>query len=367
MRIGRIFGIDIVIHVSWVFVFALVAWSLSSGIGPLNLQSLPVSLRVAIGILTAILFFTSVLIHELAHSVVARSRGIPIKGITLFIFGGVSMFEGEARTAPIEAWVSAVGPLTSIALGVVFYVLARAASAISAGSISTGIAAALLYLAAVNVLLAVFNLLPAFPLDGGRVLHALIWRISGDRLRATRVTVVIGRVFAAGMIVWGILDSLFEGIGGGLWLTLIGWFILQAGNVEGLQAEITAVLRGRKAADVAAIPPATVLADESAAAALRKLLGVEADALPVFVGERFIGMISLNALAALPSEELPKTYVTAVMTRAEDLETIAPGTDAMEALRTLARSKRSALPVIDTDGRFCGFFSRDALVRLIPH
>ncbi|MGH7683843.1 MAG: site-2 protease family protein, partial [Vulcanimicrobiaceae bacterium] len=178
MRIGRIFGIEITVHVTWLFVFALVAWSLSSGFGPFFQLHLSEPERIGLAVFSALLFFLSVLIHELAHSLLARSRGIAVRGIMLFIFGGVSQFEEEARSAPVAGWVSAIGPLTSLALAAVFFGLSKLFGQ------STPFQTAFYYLSVVNLSLAVFNLVPAFPLDGGRVLQALVWRATGDQYRA---------------------------------------------------------------------------------------------------------------------------------------------------------------------------------------
>ncbi|MGH7330825.1 MAG: site-2 protease family protein, partial [Polyangiaceae bacterium] len=189
MKLGRIFGIEITVHVTWLFVFALFAWSLSSGFGPFVQLRVSEGARIALAIFTTLLFFMSVLIHELAHSLLARSRGIHVRGIMLFIFGGVSQFEEEASSAPIAAWVSAIGPLTSLALAAVFYGLMRVFGV-------TPLGVAFAYLSFANLLLAIFNLIPAYPLDGGRVLQALVWRATGDQYRATRSAVIVGRVFA---------------------------------------------------------------------------------------------------------------------------------------------------------------------------
>ena len=171
MRVGKIFGIDIIVNLSWIFIFAFVAWALVD-VGPFRLINVTPFQRITLGIITAVCFFASVLIHELAHSLVARKRGIPISRITLFIFGGVSSLESEPASAPVEAWIAFVGPLTSLLLGVLFY----GASQLAGPHTPVGTAAG--YLGVANLWLGVFNLLPAYPLDGGRVLHALALQTS---------------------------------------------------------------------------------------------------------------------------------------------------------------------------------------------
>ena len=194
MKLGRIFGIEITVHVTSLFMFAFVAWSLSGDFGPFVQFRISQNERIGLAIFSAFLFLLSLLIHELAHSVLARSRGIRVRGITLFIFGGVSQFESEPNSATISAWVAAIGPATSLALAALFLGLEHVFT------LGTPIGRAFGYLSYVNLGLAIFNLVPAFPLDGGRVLQALVWRATGDQYRATRSAMAVGQVFAWLMI-----------------------------------------------------------------------------------------------------------------------------------------------------------------------
>jgi Zn-dependent protease/CBS domain-containing protein len=358
MRLGRIFGIEITVHVTWLFVFALVAWSLSSELSPFFHLHLSDPERIGLAVFSALLFFVSVLIHELAHSLLARSRGITVRGITLFILGGVSQFEDEARTAPVAAWVSAIGPLTSLALAAIFFGLSKLLGA------GTPFQTAFYYLSVVNVFLAVFNLVPAYPLDGGRVLQALVWRLTGDRYRATRSAVIVGRIFAWLMIAFGITATLFGSVMDGLWMTFIGWFLLQAGAAEGLQAEVKHALGGHSVGELAT-QGTPVPADMTADVALQMMLRTGSRALPVMLGDSLLGIVALDDIGKVAPDELPRTYVTAIMTRESDLKSVTPETPATEALQLLARSGHDQMPVINRNGQLMGFITQESILRWV--
>lgn len=337
--------------------FALVAWSLSSDLGPLGHLEVSDAQRIVLAIFTALLFFTSVLIHELAHSLVARSRGIPVRGIMLFIFGGVSQFEEEAHDAPVAAWIAAVGPLASLVLGALFYGLTVAFG------YGTPLGTAFGYLSFANVALAVFNIVPAYPLDGGRVLQALVWKATGDRYRATRAAVIVGRVFAWLMIAAGIAQTLAGSLGG-LWITFIGWFLLQAGNAEGVQAELQQALGGHTVGElVTAGTP--VAADVTADAALQTMLRTGMRALPVMLGDSLLGIVSLEDIGKVAPDDLPRTYVTAIMSRESDLTTVPPEMPAVEAMQILAKGGRDQLPVVAAGGRLMGFITQESILRWV--
>jgi Zn-dependent protease/CBS domain-containing protein len=356
VRIGSLFGIDITVHVSWIFVFALVAWALSNPLGPLNVGSAPPTVRALLAVAGSLLFFASVLAHELAHSLLARKRGIPVRGITLFVFGGVSLFEREADDAPGEAWISGIGPLTSLVLAVLFMGLA--------GVLPAGPGAALArYLSAANFMLAAFNVLPAYPLDGGRVLHALIWRATGSRARASAIAASVGGAIAALLIVAGCFIALLADFAGGLWITFIGWFLLQAGNAERSGAALTRALRGHTAAELATPPELQVGADASARRALAVMGEGHVGVLPVRLGDRIIGILELDELACRPDDELDATPVTALMKRADALTVIPATTSAGDALTTLARAHTNALGLAASGGELVGVFTSDSVMR----
>ena len=357
MRIASVFGIEISITLSWIFVFAFVAWSLAEPSGPLHRTDLGVGARIILGVIGSVLFFASVLVHELAHSLVARARGIGVRGITLFIFGGVSQFEDEVGDAPGEAWISAVGPLTSLVVGAAFFGCAQALGP------SSTVGVLFAYLAYVNVLLAIFNLIPAYPLDGGRVLHSLLWRISGSRERATSITVIVGRILAGAIIAFGIFEALAYNVGAGLWTTLIGWFLLQAGSAEQSRIAMSRAMRGRSAGELAVSPAFAVSADARASEALEAFRRTRLRALPVILGDRVLGLISYDTVSRLPDDELKGNYVTGLMTHVEDLDEIPSATSADDAIKRLAQSDSHAVALMSPHGIAVGVVTPESVMR----
>jgi Zn-dependent protease len=223
LRIGKIFGIDIYIHISWLIIIVLLTWSLAVGWFPVLYHGFSAITYWILGFIAAILLFVSVLLHELAHSVVARARGLPVKNITLYIFGGVSNIEREPGSPGIEFQIAVVGPLTSLLIGalalVLFYLLGQNTSALGA---------ILWYLGIANILLGIFNLIPGFPLDGGRVLRSIVWKIDGNLRRATRIVTVVGQIIAYLFILVGIWLFFAGYFIDGLWFGFIGWFLLSS-------------------------------------------------------------------------------------------------------------------------------------------
>ena len=361
MRIGKLFGIDIVINLSWLFIFAFVAWSLAD-VGPFRLMDVTPAQRITLGIITSLLFFASVLAHELAHSLVARRRGIPISRITLFIFGGVSNLEGEPSTAPVEAWIAFVGPLTSIVLGGLFMVASLAFGHATPLGEATG------YLSWANFVLGVFNLLPAFPLDGGRVLHALVWRWTGSRLRATQIAANVGRILAIALVGYGAFRMLYDAgsLSWGLWLIFIGWFLLQAGGAEQMQAEMVSALQGLTARDIAVPPPEAIPADATADVALQTMMRTGNRALPVMLGDQLLGIITMGDFVKLTDRGPADAYVTSLMTRATDLKSALPSASAVEVVQMLSRSGVAQIPVIDEAGTLVGFVTRESVLKRLP-
>ena len=356
MRVARIFGIDIYIDLSWFIIFVLVAWMLSSDVGPLRSAGLSGGERAALGILSALLFFGSVLAHELAHSIVARVRGLPVTRITLFIFGGISQIGGAFDSAKSEGWIAFVGPLTSAVLTGLFYIVAQALGAHSAFGLAAG------YLAWANGALAIFNLLPAYPLDGGKVLHSLIWRATGDRRRATRVAAGIGQTIALLMIALGILTAFRVSFFSGLWFALIGWFLYQAGRSEASTSELAAALAGQTASSVAVTPAPALSPDETASMAMDALLRSGQRAAPVVAGGRLVGIVTLTDLARAHagSADAP---VSGLMTPLDKVKSVTPSSDAMAALSLLAQTGYHQLPVIDDAGTLAGFITREGLLQ----
>lgn len=219
LRLGGLADIQIGVHYTWVFAVVLIAWSLAVGYFPGVVPGVGAGTYWALGIIAALLLFASVLVHELSHSLVARSRGLTVDSITLFIFGGVSNLSTEATSAGDEFLVAIVGPISSFVLAGVFWLLGQTLP-------STGpLGAVVGYLAFINLLLGGFNLVPGFPLDGGRVLRSLVWGATGDLQRATLVASYAGQAFGWLLILWGLSRLLSGDLLGGLWTAFIGWFL----------------------------------------------------------------------------------------------------------------------------------------------
>jgi Zn-dependent protease/predicted transcriptional regulator len=361
MRLGTIFGVNIVVDVSWLFIFAIVSWALGSSTGPFHALDVSPGVRAVLAILTALLFFASVLLHELAHSFVARSQGIPVREIRLFIFGGASNLTEEPKTPLAAAWLAFAGPLASIVLALLCGLVALQLGITAPAGI------VLAYLATANAIVGAFNLLPAFPMDGGRVLQAIIWAITRDRMRGTRIAGRVGVVFAWATIAYGITDVLVQGFGGGLWFTFIGWFLLLSAQGEERQARLRVALRGHSALQLAVPAAATLAADTHADTALKLMLSKGVRALPVVLGERFVGLVTLGDFAHVDGAALEQTYVTAVMKRADDVTAIAPSADAAQALSIMGKTGFHQLPVVDEGGTFLGFVTREGVIDWLAH
>jgi Zn-dependent protease len=307
-----------------------------------------------------------VLLHELSHSLVARARGLPVAGITLFIFGGVSTIQGEAEEPGDEFWMALVGPLTSFAIAAAAWLLLRLM-----GSGRTPSAAVLNYLAYANLALGVFNLIPGFPLDGGRVLRALLWGVLHDLRQATRIAAGIGKgiayLFIAGGVFMGFGTPFFglrADVLNGIWLAFIGWFLLNAANASDRQARGRGPRRGSVAALMQA-PPLVVSSDLLLGDLVSQDgLGQGVGALIVADGRRLVGLVSLSDVHQVPPERWSTTPVRAVMTPASRLATVEPESSVREALARLAERDVNQLPVIH-NGVLVGMLSRADVIRFL--
>ncbi|MFN8619551.1 MAG: site-2 protease family protein [Chloroflexota bacterium] len=240
-RLGRILGIRIGAHWTVLGIAGMVAWVLASQILPEAVPGRPVPEYWAAGIAAALLFFVSLLAHELAHAVVAKREGLEVEGITLWLLGGVAQLRGEARSPGAEARIAGVGPLVSVVLGVVAAIVAWGALTVGLPPLVVAGAA---WLAGVNIVLGLFNLLPGAPLDGGRILRAIVWRTRGDALRATRVATTVGRLLGFGLIAFGIGELVLGADASGIWTMVLGFFLVNAAGIESTQAVLVNALQG---------------------------------------------------------------------------------------------------------------------------
>jgi Zn-dependent protease/CBS domain-containing protein len=343
-------GFQIRFDLTWLILVALVVWSLSAGYFPASYANLPASTYVWMGIVGAIGLFASIVLHELAHSWVGRRLGMQIHGITLFVFGGAAELSEEPKSARTEFLMAAAGPLASILLAILFQLLATGMEAAQGLS---PIAAVLQYLAGINLILAAFNLLPAFPLDGGRILRAALWAWRGDVTWATRVAAGVGGAIGLGLIVLGIVGAISGNVVGGMWSVLIGLFIRSAAAASSQQTVARHMLQGIPVARLMVRDPVTVAPGAPVGHAVELFLANNLKFLPVVEGGRPVGHIGLRQVKALPAAVRMERPVAEAMTPLAPESSIGPREDAGAALAQMQRTGLTRLLVVE-DGRLAG-------------
>ncbi len=359
-RIGRIFGIDIRIDSSWLVIFILFSWSLAGTYFPRAFPGWTAGLSWAMGVLTSLLVFASVLFHELSHSLVAQRQGEKVANITLFILGGVAQIGGEPKEPLKEFAMAVAGPLSSFVLAGAFLAIHLLLL-----GVSEPFAASARYLAIINAGLGIFNLLPGFPMDGGRVLRSVIWKITGDIKKATRIASLSGQAFAFLLIFLGVARFL-RGDFGGLWFILIGWFLQNASARGYEQVAVRSALQGMKAKDLMTtdfetVPPGLPverLVDEYI---LRKK---ERVFLVTGLEGGLEGIICLEDVKAMPREKWPSATVGEIMTPRDKLQAVGPEADGNEILARLTSGDVHQVPVMD-GSRVAGIICRTDLLREI--
>jgi Zn-dependent protease/predicted transcriptional regulator len=359
-RIGSLGGFDVYINVSWLIAIVLITFSTATGWFPRVYPGQSTITYSLLGFLSAILLFVSVLLHEFAHSLVARARGINVKYIVLFIFGGVSTFEQEAKTPGTEFLVAVVGPLTSLLIGAVAFLLLLPLR--GRPSAATAI---LSYLAIVNILLGIFNLIPGFPLDGGRVLRGIIWRIVGNIRTATNVTTIVGQVIAYLFILAGIWLLFTNALLTGVWLGFIGWFMLNAAQSMRAQVLIDSAFHGVTVEQVMSRNVVTTPANIS----LQKLvddylLPQGLRSIPVVQGDLLVGLITLRDITQIPREQWNQTPVGVAMVPVEKLHVVSPQQHMQEVLPLMNSRDVNQLPVVQ-GGHLVGILNRESIVRAL--
>ena len=378
-RLARIAGIDVFVDWSLLIIFFLITFSLGAGVFPAWHPDWGAGLAWGTALAAAVLFFASVLAHEMSHALVGRARGIVVRRITLFVFGGMAHMENEPRGWRAEFWMAIVGPLTSLALGAIFVLLAQLFAGVveldpedpqramaQVGPLPT----LLLWLGPINILLGLFNLVPGFPLDGGRVLRAVLWGTTGNFRRATLWASRGGQGFAwlliaAGFaMILGLRVPVFgSGFVGGIWLAFIGWFLNNAALMSYRQVLVREALADVPVerlmkTDVIRVEPdisLSRLVDEH-------LLRSDQRAFPVVEGGRFVGLACLQDIRKRPREEWDRTTVRDVMTPVAELTPVAPDQEAAEALATLSRLDVNQLPVL-AGGELRGLLRREDILR----
>jgi len=363
-RIGRVFGIDIEIDYTWFIIFFIIVIGLSTNWLAKYLPDVSVGLRWLIAALTTILFFASVLLHELSHSVVALRSGIKISGITLFLFGGMSKMTDEPKSPGVEFRMAIAGPLMSLVLAVFFF---AAAFLLRSGPGGVVFSTVFRWLGIVNGMLAAFNLLPGFPLDGGRVLRAGLWYWKASLGDATRIASSFGQGIGLMMIVGGIFIFFTSGDFTALWLAFIGWFLMQAAQQSYRQLVLRQALSGVPVSSVMTqdldVVPADITLDQ---VVQDFIMARNHPAFPVQDGDELLGLLCLNDIRSVPRDQWHVVTARQTTPPLSEKNTIAPSSDAWDALIRMSSEDCGRLVVIE-DGRLRGIVSRTDIMRLMHH
>jgi Zn-dependent protease/CBS domain-containing protein len=356
VQIARVIGIPIYLHFSWLIIFGLIAWTLSTGYFPAQTPDLPASSYWAKGLVASLLFFVSILLHELGHAVVARRLGLRTRSITLFVFGGVAQLEKDPKDGRAEFWMAAAGPVASLALAGLFYTLA------SVPFLGPAAVAVVKYLALINLMLALFNLVPAFPMDGGRLLRGALWGRLG-KSRATHVASGAGTFFAFLLIFAGVFSLLRGDSLGGLWYILIGWFIKDTSFSSYQQVRLDEALRGVAVRDAMVEGVATIPGSGSVAEAAREyFLRTGYGSYPVTRGDAVVGLLCLKDVLRLSPEQREATSVQGAMRPLTDALVIDPDAALPLAIATMAQAGTARLLVMQGE-RLVGLLTMNGVIR----
>ena len=357
--LGRILGIPIRLDYSWFVIFALLTWTLAGSYYPAEFKDWPPLLYWFIGAVTAIMLFASVLLHELGHSVVALRYKVPVRSITLFLFGGVAQIGAEPPSAIAEFLIASAGPLVSLALAVLFYMVQPLVTGMEP---LLGLAK---YLAYINLALVLFNLMPGYPLDGGRVFRAVVWAITGNMRRATLIAANVGRFFAFLFIFVGVWQMFHGNFGGGLWIAFIGWFIDNAASAQVQQMMVQGLLAGHRVSQAMSTHCATVPADLMLQdLADEHILGSGQRCFLVNRGENTVGMMTLHRIKDVPRPEWTTTSAARAMLPLEQLKCVDPDTELWAALQMMDRDGVNQMPVA-RNHHVIGMLSREDVITFL--
>jgi Zn-dependent protease len=362
IRLIRLFGIPISVDISWLIILALITWSLAEAIFKPALPDASEGERLLLGFVTALAFFLCIVLHEMGHALVARSRGIPIRGITLFLFGGVAELAAEPPSASSEFLMAIAGPLVSVFLSGMFFVLSLLATGLGW---ATSIELIFRYLSLINLSLLILNLLPAFPLDGGRVFRSILWGISGNLRRATRWAAAIGQGFAWLLIAYGVVRFYWGDVFGGIWLGLIGMFLNNAARASYQQLVLQQALKGEPVSRFMNLQPIVVPPSLDLRSWVEDYVyRYHRKTFPVASNGHLEGYISTQALARFPRAEWDRHTVAEVMRQDLQAVTISPQTDALEALGRMQRTGASRL-LVSNGTQLLGIVSLKDLLRFL--
>ncbi len=357
--LGKVLNIPVNVDYSWFLIFILLTWSLAINYYPSEFQHWPTAWYWVLGAITTIMLFVSVLLHELGHSIVALRYKIPVRNITLFIFGGVAQITSEPPTAMAEFWIAIAGPVVSFLLAGVFALLELVVSSL------TPLFALMKYLAYINGTLGLFNLIPGFPLDGGRVFRAIVWGTSGNFRKATRISSGVGRVIAYLFILVGVYFIFSGNFAGGIWIAFIGWFLESAAQSQVQQLAVRDLLAGRKVYQ-AMSQNYTII---SPTITLQSL----ADTHILGEGRRFFivqdeykvrGVLTLQTIRQIPRERWPSTNAEQAMIQAGDMQWVRPDSELWDALERMDQNGVNQLPVIQ-DNQIAGLLTRENVISFL--
>jgi Zn-dependent protease len=377
-RIGRVFGIDIRIDWSWLVIFTLITWNLGTAFGQSH-ADWSTALRWGMAVSAAILFFVSVLAHEIAHSLVARARGIPVRSITLHLFGGVSNIQREPDSPQAEFFMAILGPITSLVIGgALLWIVSLNIGLAGNGTLDieemmsqmNPLITILSWLGSVNVTVGLFNLIPGFPLDGGRVLRSILWAVTDDLRRATRWASWAGQGIAWMMILAGIamvfgvrIPILGTGFANGLWLSFIGWFLHTASAQSYQRIVVRDILGGVPVARMMRANPPMCSPECTISNLVHEhIMRSDDQSFPVVEGGRFIGLVTLDDVRQVPRADWDTTTVRQTMTPSDQLVTVTPQEDAADALDKLTQRDVRQLPVV-SNGSLAGLLRRRDIIK----
>ena len=361
IKLFRLFGFTVSADASWLIIAFLIVWSLASGVFPAYYKGLEKSTYWWMGVAGALGLFVSIIFHEFWHSLIARRYGLKISGITLFIFGGVSQMTEEPNSPTVEFFMAVAGPVSSFVLAGIFYLVALSA----ASYVPPPYTAVLLYLAYLNVLLGIFNLLPAFPLDGGRVLRSILWRAKGQLQWATRIASKIGEGFGAAMMIMGIVSFIYSSIISGIWWFLIGMFLRNASQASYRQLLVKRALQGEHVKrfmkpELITVNPSVTLAQLMEDYIYRYHYKM----FPVVDREKLMGVVTINQLKEVPRGEWGSHTVKEIAETCTEGNTIDPEADATQAIEKMNRVGTSRLMVIDR-GKLVGILALRDLLKFL--
>ena len=363
IKLATVFGVELGLHYSWFIIALLITFSLAAQFHATNAGWGNGTIWAA-AILTGILFFACLFAHELSHALVAKARGIPIHKITLFLLGGMAQIEGEPSRPSTEFWMGIIGPITSGVIGLILLAIATAFAWRPGATPGTPGLAILVWLGYINLALGAFNMIPGFPLDGGRVLRSIIWGITKDARRSTQIAARVGQIVAVLFIAYGVFNFFAGAAIGALWIAFIGWFLLQASSASYLQSQMGTALAGLRVRDLMSEDCTTISPDVPLDQFVQDVLRTGRRCFLVVDRGRFLGLITPTDIKSMEPSVLRQRLVKDAMRPTAQVHSVSPEMPAMEALEKMAREDVNQLPVT-ADNQVKGVVTRGRILQLL--